>query len=441
LTRPAGAAGGPVIHSTAPLIWRVAFARISTKDLPQPRKIGLWKSHRTAGRDGTEMIFSYDPMLVVASVLVAIMASFTGLRLAGDLSALPVPARRIRIAEAACALGGGIWSMHFVGMLALRLPVTISYDALHTLSSVLVSILITGLGLTFVHMGERNLIRTAVSGTLIGLGIVTMHYIGMRAIGGNCIVDYAPAGFFLSSGIAILSSIAVVQIAYRRRTLLQLSLAAVLLGITISSMHYTAMAFTSFIPVSELVGLAQPMIQDGYLALIVALAAFVVCGLFLLTALPLPAPRLIAASGGPAIAATFSAPEATALPRPAAPKPIPSRGKLETLEKLRLPYEQGGLTFFLDAGRVTAIQAEGHYTRLYEGQESHFCPWSISKVEEAVAGRNFLRTHRSFLVNLEHARAFQRKHDKVFLVVPGPEDNLVPVSRGHVPEVRKALGI
>jgi NO-binding membrane sensor protein with MHYT domain len=383
------------------------------------------------------MLFSYDPMLVAASVLVAIMASFTGLRLAGDLSALPAPARRIRISEAACALGGGIWSMHFVGMLALRLPVSISYDALNTLSSVLVSILITGLGLSFVHMGERRLWRTAVSGTLIGLGIVTMHYIGMRAIGGNCLVEYGPAGIFFSSGIAILSSIAVVQIAYRRRTLLQLSLAAVLLGITISSMHYTAMAFTRFIPVNELVGLAQPMIQDGYLALIVALAAFVVCGLFLLTALPLPSAGWIAAPAGAPIAAAFSAPEPSmAAPPASAPRPLP-----ESPEKLRLPYEQGGLTFFIEASRVTAIQAEGHYTRLYEGQESHFCPWSISKVEECVAGRHFLRTHRSFLVNLQHARAFQRKHDKVFLVVPGPEDSLVPVSRGHVPEVRKALGL
>jgi NO-binding membrane sensor protein with MHYT domain len=382
------------------------------------------------------MLFSYDPMMVVASVLVAIMASFTGLRLAGDLSALPAPARRLRIAEAACALGGGIWSMHFVAMLALRLPVSISYDALSTLSSVLVSILITGLGLSFVHMGERKLWRTVVSGTLIGLGIVTMHYIGMRAIGGNCLVEYGPEGILLSSGIAILSSIAVVQIAYRRRTLLQLSLAAVLLGFTISSMHYTAMAFTRFIPVSELVALAQPMIQDSYLALIVALAAFVVCGLFLLTALPLPAAGLLAAPAGAPIAAAFSTPE----PQVTSSTPAP-RAISETPEKLRLPYEQGGLTFFVDANRVTAIQAEGHYTRLYEGQESHFCPWSISRVEEAVAGRNFLRTHRSFLVNLEHARAFQRKHDKVFLVVPGPEDNLVPVSRGHVPEVRKALGI
>ncbi|MDQ7247041.1 MHYT domain-containing protein [Dongia sedimenti] len=387
------------------------------------------------------MLFSYDPMLVVASVLVAIMASFTGLRLAGDLSALPAPARRIRIAEAACALGGGIWSMHFVGMLALRLPVSISYEALNTLSSVLVSILITGLGLSFVHMGERRLWRTAVSGTLIGLGIVTMHYIGMRAIGGNCLVEYGPAGILLSSGIAILSSIAVVQIAYRRRTLLQVSLAAVLLGITISSMHYTAMAFTRFIPVSELVGLAQPMIQDGYLALIVALAAFVVCGLFLLTALPLPAAGWIAAPAGAPIAAAFAAPEPQVASKPAAPKPAAPRAQPDAADKLRLPYEQGGLTFFLEAARITAIQAEGHYTRLYEGQESHFCPWSISKVEETVAGRNFLRTHRSFLVNLEHARAFQRKHDKVFLVVPGPEDNLVPVSRGHVPEVRKALGL
>ncbi len=382
------------------------------------------------------MLFSYEPMMVVASVLVAIMASFTGLRLAGDLSALPIPARRIRIAEAACALGGGIWSMHFVGMLALRLPVSIGYDALNTLCSVLVSILITGLGLSFVHMGERKLWRTAVSGTLIGLGIVTMHYIGMRAIGGNCLVEYGSTGFFLSSGIAILSSIAVVQIAYRRRTLWQLSLAAVLLGMTISSMHYTAMAFTRFIPVNELVTLAQPMIQDSYLALIVALAAFVVCGLFLLTALPLPSAGLVAAPAGATIAAAFVAPAPQAVAQRPAPRATP-----DATEKLRLPYEQGGLTFFIDVARVTAIQAEGHYTRLYEGQESHFCPWPISKVEESVAGRNFLRTHRSFLVNLEHARAFQRKHDKVFLVVPGPEDNLVPVSRGHVPEVRKALGL
>lgn len=382
------------------------------------------------------MLFSYDPMLVAASVLVAIMASYTGLRLAGDLSALALAARRVRIAEAACALGGGIWSMHFVAMLALRLPVSISYDALDTLVSVLVSILITGLGLSFVHMGERKLWRTSISGTLIGLGIVTMHYIGMRAIGGNCVVEYGRAGIFLSSGIAILSSIAVVQIAYRRRTVLQLSLAAVLLGITISSMHYTAMVFTRFIAVSELADLAQPMIRDGYLALIVALAAFVVCGLFLLIALPLPSLGWVAAPAGAAMPAAFSAPEAPPAP---APEPL-KRAVLAVPERLRLPYEQGGQTFFVEADRVTAIQAEGHYTRLYEGQESHFCPWSISKVEEAVAGRSFMRTHRSFLVNMEHARAFQRKHDKAFLVVPGPEENLVPISRGHVSEVRKALG-
>ncbi|HVO02498.1 MAG TPA: MHYT domain-containing protein [Candidatus Cybelea sp.] len=385
------------------------------------------------------MDFTYDPIMVAASVLVAIMASFTGLRLAGDLGALKATARRIRLAEAACALGGGIWSMHFVAMLAVRLPVSISYDALDTLSSVLVSILITGLGFSFVHMGERNLWRTVVSGTLIGLGIVTMHYIGMRAIGGNCIVAHAPEGVLLSSAIAILSSIAVVQIAYRRRTVLQLSLAAVLLGVTISSMHYTAMAFTRFLPVSELVTLAQPVIQDGTLALIVALAAFVVCGLFLLTALPLPPTGLVASPAGAALAAPLPL-DAPALPRPA-PKPAPRPARPAEPERLRLPYEQSGLTFLIDATRVTAVQAEGHYTRLYEGEVSHFCPWSISRVEELLAGRKFLRTHRSFLVNLDHARAFQRKHDKVYLVVPGPEDNLVPVSRGHVAEVRKALGI
>jgi hypothetical protein len=202
-------------------------------------------------------------------------------------------------------------------------------------------------------------------------------------------------------------------------------------------MHYTAMAFTRFIPASELVTLAQPVIKDGYLALIVALAAFVVCGLFLLTALPLPNAGLVTAGMPlPVLDAPSFAPP-TAETHAAAESAKPG----EMPERLRLPYEQNGLTFFVDATRVTAVQAEGHYTRLYQGQENHFCPWSISKVEEHVTGRNFLRTHRSFLVNLEHARAFQRKHDKVYLVVPGPEENLVPVSRGHVAEVRKALGI
>ena len=125
------------------------------------------------------LVVSYDWVLVVASVLVAILASFTGLRLASGLRNLAPAERKPQIAKAAVALGGGIWSMHFIGMLAVRLPVAIEYDALATLGSALVAILITGIGLGLLHFGERTERRIVYAGVAMGLGIVLMHYIGM----------------------------------------------------------------------------------------------------------------------------------------------------------------------------------------------------------------------------------------------------------------------
>ena len=365
------------------------------------------------------LIVTYDPWMVAASVVVAVMASFTGLRLASGLRALPAGRRKLQIAKAAFALGAGIWSMHFVAMLAVRLPIAIGYDALYTLASVLISILITGLGLALMFVGERSLMRTVQAGALTGLGIVSMHYVGMAAVSGYCLVSYDPAGFFVSSAVAILFSICALRLAYGRRTLLQLSFGAIVLGVTISGMHYSAMAYTRFTQLADAVQLATPIIQSEYLALIVAVAAFVVCGVFLLTALPLEAEPAAAADPQPPLDGV---------------QPVPADGP-------RLPYEQHNATYFVDIERIHAIKAEGHYTRLYDGAQVYFCPWSISKVEAHVAGRSFLRTHRSFLVNIRHARAFQRKDDKAYLIVPAVKETMVPVSRFHVAEVRRALGL
>lgn len=390
--------------------------------------------------------YSYDPAMVAASVLVAILASFTGLRLASGLRLLPPQARKTQIAKAAFALGGGIWSMHFVGMLAVELPVRITYDALYTLGSVLLSILITGLGLALMHTGERGNLRTAVAGTLTGLGIVSMHYVGMAAIGGNCRISYLPGGALVSSGIAIVASIGALRLAYHHRTLGEMSLAAVILGITISAMHYSAMAFTQFLPVAELAEIAVPVIEDGYLALFVALAAFVVCGVFLLTALPIEravwtgaAVAAAASASGRAVDSSVSSPNPEAEPDRAGNGM--AVGMAVGMGGLRLPYEQNNTTYFVESERIAAIQAEGHYTRLYDGQDKLFCPWSITKLEDYLSGGPFMRTHRSFLVNMRHATAFHRKKDKAFLVVAGLSESLVPISRSHVAEVRRALGI
>lgn len=387
--------------------------------------------------DWAAMLVTYDPFLVVASTVVAVMASFAGLWLASGLRALDVGRRRIQIAKAACALGGGIWSMHFVAMLALRLPIAIEYDALYTLGSVLIAILITGLGLSLMFVGERTVARTVLAGTLTGLGIVSMHYVGMSAISGNCVVSYDATGFFVSTGIAILFSICALRLAYGCRTLLQLSLGAAVLGVTIAGMHYSAMAYTQFTEATALYPVAAPVIPDGYLALIVAVAAFVVCGLFLLTALPIGAAR-------PAEAPTAA--DAVRADSPAAAEvrgvaTVRDETAVAAAERARLPYEQHNTTYFIEAERIQAIKAEGHYTWLYDGQETYFCPWSISRVETHLAGHSFVRTHRSFLVNVHHARSFQRKKDKAYLMVPALAETLVPVSRFHLPEVRRALGL
>ena len=110
---------------------------------------------------------------------------------------------------------------------------------------------------------------------------------------------------------------------------------------------------------------------------------------------------------------------------------------------LRIPYEQDGTIRFLPPGDILAIKAQGHYSGLINGKESVlFCPWAISKLEKALDGSSFLRTHRSFLVNLQHVAGFRREGDKGYcLMREGAATKEIPVSRSQVPAIQKALGL
>ena len=391
---------------------------------------------------------TYDPSLVVASILMAIMASFTALRLTNGISALDPGRRKPIIAQSAIALGGGIWSMHFVGMLAVELPFGISYNALPTLLSALLAILVTGLGLILLHFGARTQTRIVASGTLTGLGIVGMHYLGMSAVSGNCIVRYDPLGVAIATSIAIAASILALELAYRRRTLLTTAIGAVVLGLAISSMHYSAMIYTSFYP-SNIAGLVrEPTLSSGVLALIVSLAAFVICGVFLLTAIP------------------HEAAEEPAAVEPAAPVAMPAHdgarasrsdrmsaysrafaddrtdpSVLANGEANRIPYERENAIRFLVADQILVVRADGHYSNLFNRDGEHFCPWSISRIEQSVSSPPFIRTHRSYLVNLDHVAGFKRDGDKAFCLLNDGAETAVPVSRGRVADVQKALGL
>lgn len=366
------------------------------------------------------LLASHNLLLVAASILVAILASFTGLRIASGLRALAPPARKREIAKAAIALGGGIWAMHFIAMLSMRISHELTYAALPTLGSVLVAILITGGGLLILHCSERTTRKIGLAGVVMGLGIVSMHYLGMAAIGGK-VVTYEAAGFIISSAIAIGSSVCALWLAYQQRTLRQIAIGAVLLGITISAMHYTAMAYTNFTDTpAALAAVGDPILSSGGLALLVAMVAFLICGFFLLTAIPMD-------PAGPQAAAESETGEVGEIAE------IPAGSA-------RLPYQLNNAVHFIAIKDVAAIQADGHYTRLYNGREELFCPWPISRVEEALKGRNsFLRTHRSYLVNIRHVNGFQRNGDKAFCLIGTDRSDSIPVSRSRIGEVREAL--
>jgi NO-binding membrane sensor protein with MHYT domain len=366
------------------------------------------------------LLASHSPLLVVASVLVAILASFTGLRIASGLRALEPVARKREIAKAAVALGGGIWAMHFIAMLSMRMSRELSYAALPTLGSVLVAILITGLGLLILHCGERTPRKIGLAGVLMGLGIVSMHYLGMAAIGGKS-VTYQPAGYFISTGIAIGSSVCALWLAYKRRTLHEIVTGSIMLGISISAMHYSAMAFTSFSDMAAADSASDPILSSGILALLVAVVAFLICGFFLLTAIPMDPP---AASAAPALTQTETVAQSPESPA----------------GKARLPYQHNNVMHFIDVEDIAAIQADGHYTRLFNGKEQLFCPWPISRVEETLKGRDgFVRTHRSYLVNMRHVKGFQRSGDKAFCLIGNEKAGSIPVSRSRIGHVRAAL--
>jgi diguanylate cyclase len=134
------------------------------------------------GRHFAMIVYTYNLWLVGFSIAISFMSTFTGLILTRNLSAQPPAQKQVRIIMAAIALGGGIWSMHFVAMLSMRFGIPVFYEAIETVGSALIAILLAGSALLILHFGRRTRVSIAVSGTILGLGIVGMHFVGLSAI-------------------------------------------------------------------------------------------------------------------------------------------------------------------------------------------------------------------------------------------------------------------
>lgn len=220
---------------------------------------------------------SYQPGLVLLSVIVAMMASYTALNLTGRVTATRGRTSRLWLLGGAVAMGTGIWSMHFIGMLAYSLPVKMSYDLGITILSLLAAVAVSAFALRLVSGAAVTRWNYLSGGILMGLGICAMHYLGMHAMQMSPAIDYNPPVVAASVAIAIAASVAALWLAFTLRTGNTLLAhakkagAAVVMGLAIIAMHYTGMEAARFDPAT--VCTTQGGVDGNWLAVFVGLAA------------------------------------------------------------------------------------------------------------------------------------------------------------------------
>ena len=221
-------------------------------------------------------------LLFIASVMVSFVAAFTGLALTNNISPLPQAHRKALIVMSAFILGGGIWSMHFVAMLAVRIDQPVYYNLLQTLSSALVAILVAGLALLILHFSRRTPTMLTLAGVILGLGIVAMHFIGMRGMRGLT-PQFNTGIVWLTVVVAVVTGIAAIWAAYGHRSRQNIIAGAGVFGSAVVAVHFTAMHGTRFFP-GPPPDSQSVFIGDGTLAVTVTVAVFIICGAFLLAA-------------------------------------------------------------------------------------------------------------------------------------------------------------
>lgn len=196
---------------------------------------------------------TYDPTLVVLSILIAALASYVAIEFAGRIFERREQRGRW-LAAGAIAMGSGIWAMHFVGMAAFTLPIPVSYDLAITVFSWLAAVAVSALALHLVSRGPLSVATVSLGALAMGAGICVMHYAGMGAMRMDPGLGYDMPWLVTSVLIAVGASAAALVIVARLRTVrswrdvgLRTSAAAVM-GLAVAGMHYSGMAAVQFDP-------------------------------------------------------------------------------------------------------------------------------------------------------------------------------------------------
>ena len=225
------------------------------------------------------MSAQYNYSLVLVSILVAAFASYTALDLASHITASRGRAARAWLWGGAFAMGVGIWSMHFIGMLAFNSPIPLGYELSTTLLSLLIAISASSFALYVASRPSLTWQLLTTAGVIMGIAIVSMHYVGMAAIVLDPPITHAPLLVIASVAIAIVASLIALAVAFKLRRNSRWSrvtkpASALVMGLAISGMHYTAMAAVHISPYA--VCLSGAVTDKFWLAGAVAAATLVV---------------------------------------------------------------------------------------------------------------------------------------------------------------------
>src|SRR5688572_20692622 len=159
----------------------------------------------------------YHHGLVAVSLLVAVLASYTALNLASRIRLATGVAARAWLLGGGFSMGTGIWAMHFVGMLAMSVPAPITYDLPITVLSLLIAIVVSTFALHIVSRDDATPARLCIAGVAMGVGICSMHYVGMAAIEIAPAIRYDRAWLTVSFLIAVAASVAALWVAFTER--------------------------------------------------------------------------------------------------------------------------------------------------------------------------------------------------------------------------------
>jgi signal transduction histidine kinase/ActR/RegA family two-component response regulator len=239
----------------------------------------FWRFIAPNANLGQEISAAYTPFLVALSFFVAVLGGYAALEVVERMASAPSPKTRRRwLAAGAAAMGSGIWSMHFIGMLAFSLPIPVSYDLTITLLSMVPAVFASAMALHFMDRARISWWRLNVGGLLMALGIGGMHYTGMEAMRMDAMMGYAPLLFALSIFVAhVLATLALYikffpgggALPFFRQVA-----GAAAMGCAVACMHYTAMHAARFYPGS--MGTPRVVFEPRWMAVVIAVVTSVI---------------------------------------------------------------------------------------------------------------------------------------------------------------------